>query len=227
MRTSNALNRLSAAAPALLSRPESVVGPVEEDRILAGIFAAGPGAERPTAHRAGPVLLFAGAAVAVAAIGIVASGVVSRSTPPATRVGGGRHVVLSGPRIQLAGYRFRTPAGFKRSSGSCMPAATAGKPTTVLNGFAAAASADGGCVEAAYLIAPSGLQGGPIPGDAQPVAVGPYEGYFVSQSVDGGSALYVGLPKAGGDQSIVYLVLLARDLTEGQLIAVAESGLPG
>ena len=228
MRTSNALERLSAAVPARLSQPESVVGEDDEAQILARILATGrPGMESPRTRRTRPLVLLAAAAAAVAMIAIVSTGLLSRSSSPAAGVGRSGHVVLSGPRIQLAGYRFRTPAGFKPSSASCMPAATAGRPTAVLNGFAAAASADGGCVEAAYLIAPSTLQSSPIPGSAQPVAVGSYQGYFISQSVDGRSALYVALPKAGGDRNIVYLVLLGRDLTEDNLIAVAQSGLPG
>jgi hypothetical protein len=229
MRTSKELERLSAAEPSLLGQTESFVDASEEERILELILASG----RPRAagrgwktRRRRTAFLLVGAALAAAVVAVASIGHGNRT---ASRSRGQHdHLALSGATIQLAGYRFKTPAGFKTSTSTCgAPAASPGKPTAVLNGFAAAASADGGCVEAAYLIAPSTQQGGLIPKDAQSVDVGQYQGYYLAQSVDGRSALYVGLPKAGGTQNIVYLVLLARDLTEDQLIAVARSGLPG
>jgi hypothetical protein len=223
MRARNELHRLSAAAPPVLMRTESILATDEEDRILERIL----GSPRPVGRTAAPprrtALVFVGATIAVAAIAAVASGVFTRSTS-APRAGGGRqHLALTGVRIKLAGYHFRTPAGFKKSTSSCASTPTPSRPTSVLNGFAAAASADGGCIEAAYLIADQPLQGPP---DAQPVDVGRYQGYFVSHTTDGKSSLFVDLPDAGGDQYHVSLVLLGQDLTEDQLIAVARSGLP-
>lgn len=228
MRTRDELERLTVAGQPLLTDAAPLVDRDEEERILGRVLASSrePAGPRPT-RLLRPALLVAGAAVAAAAIAVVSTGVLGGSNSPATRGSGRGKLALTGPTIQLAGYRFRTPAGFKRTFSSCMPVPAAGRPTTVLNGFAAAASADGGCVEAVYLIASSTLQGSVIPAGAQPVDVGAYQGYFVAQDADGRAALYVDLPKAAGDQDLVYLVLRARDVSEDQLVAVAVSGLPG
>jgi hypothetical protein len=222
MRTSDALYRLAAAAPALLSQTESLVGPSEEEQILERILASSrregrSGARQWASRRVRVGLLLATfAAVATAvAVGSIGSG---RRNPPATR--SHRHLALSGARIELAGYRFRTPAGFKASTSSCAPAS---EETPARNGFVAAASADGGCVEAVALIAANSSA---IPTAAQPVAVGSYQGWLVSQAPSGDTTLYVELPNAAGDQRAAYLVLFAQGLTQEQLIDVAESGLP-
>lgn len=227
MRTGNELEDLSAAEPPLLAQTESIVDTGEEERILERILASDrprPAGRSRMTRRRRVAFLLVGAALAVAVVAMASIGNGSR---PAAVSQGPHRFVLSGATIRLAGYRFRTPAGFSPSTTACASSPSSGEPTTVLNGFAAAASADGGCVEAAYLIAPStSPQGGLIPADAQPVGVGTYQGYYVAQDSSGKSALYVGLPKAGGTQNIVYLVLLARGLTENQLVAVAVSGLP-
>ena len=175
-------------------------------------------------RRAG--LLLVGVALAAAVVAVASIG---HGSPKST--GGPAHhqISLSGARIQLAGYRFRTPAGFKKSTTACASAPSAAdKPTTVLNGFAAAASADGGCVEAAYLISPSNLPGVDlIPQDARQVDVGTYQGYYVPPDSSGTSTLYVELSKAAGDWNLAYLVLRGRGLTQDELVAVAVSGLPG
>ena len=136
----------------------------------------------------------------------------------------------------MAGYHFRTPSGFKTSKASCDTvlaqlradgALGRSGPVTVMNGFKAAASADGGCVEVFIEIpgSPSAPTPSPPPGEA--VDVGSYQGYYDSQE-GGGANLYVELPKAGGDAAHpIFLVLYAQGLTEDQLIAVAQSGLPG
>jgi hypothetical protein len=227
MRASNELSRLSAAAPGI-AQTESLVDAGEEERILERILASSRGSApvRRLPRRLAVLLVGAVLASAAVAAAIETGGHGKQlGSAPAPR-----HVALSGARIQLAGYRFRTPAGFKKSTTACASDPSAAhQPTAVLNGFAAAASADGGCVEAAYLIAPSNLgnQGNLIPSAAKSVDVGTYQGYYVPPDSSGKSTLYVGLPKAGGSQNIVYLVLLARELTEEQLIAVAVSGLPG
>lgn len=213
MRTRNALTRLAAAAPPA----EPLLDAGEEDRILARILAS----PRPAAARSrSPRLRFGavvGGAVAVAAaVALVSTGVLSGAKPYATR----RHAALSGSEIKLADYHFKTPAGFKASDTSCAPSASGGRPVAVLNSFAAAASADGGCVEA-FLMAPgSSTAPAATPAGAVPVAVGDYQGYYVSSD----STLYVALKTASGPAP--YLVLYAQGLTEDQLIAVAQSGLP-
>ena len=219
MHATNELRRLAAAAPALLSQAESLVDGVEEDRILERILAVPRPAERRRMGRTARAALAAVGAAVVAAVTVVALG----HSPAATRTGGHR-LALSGARIDLAGYRFRTPAGFKASSTACEHASL---ETPVRNGFAAAASADGGCVEAAVLVAPSSLVGGAIPAAAQPVDVDRHQSYYAAGAPEADEAtLYVELPNATGDHRLAYLVLIARGLTEDQLVAVAESGLP-
>jgi hypothetical protein len=220
MRTRNALERLGAAAPA-----EPLLDAGEEDRILGRIV----GSERHPArvHRRRLMLALAGIAV-LAAAAIAASLDVGHGAHHANVVKPkrGGHVILSGARIEAAGFHFKTPAGFKSSNTSCSATSSEGKPSTVGNGFAAAASADGGCVAAYFLIAgaPASHTPNPPPGDA--VDVGSYHGYYDAQS-DTDAALYVELPKADPAASgPVYLVLFSHGLTEDQLIAVAQSGLP-
>ncbi len=222
MRTRNALERLTAAGRPLLSETDSLVDEGEKDRILARIL----GSRRPSARRRIPYRLRAGLAVCVAAAVAAAIAVAAHSKPAAPREGGNHQVVLKGARVQMAGYRFRTPVGFKASSSSCPGASSGSGPQTVMNGFTSAASADGGCVEALTLIAGNPSAPPPeAPADSESVAVGSYQGYFVSQG-SSGDALYVEIPNATDAQHPEYLILFAQGLTEEQLIAVAESGLP-
>jgi hypothetical protein len=227
MRTRNELERLTAASRLLLAEDESLVDASEEERILERVLAF----ERSTAAvrrrlRAGLVLALVGL---FAAAGIVAAIEVGRGNAPVSRPSGHHHqLALSGSRIQLAGYKFRTPAGFKPATKSCISAPVASKPRPGIDGFAAAASADGGCVELVYLVAADWLQAhGLMPDAADAVDVGQYKGYFVPPQASGKrqSTLYVNLPGADG-RRVVFLVLLSKGLTEAQLIAVAESGLP-
>jgi hypothetical protein len=224
MPTRNELERLAAAGRPLLVEAEPLVDADEEDRILERIVASSraPGRARtpqPRRH----ALLLAGAALLAAAIAVVSTGLLGRSNPPAPRTHGPHRLALSGARIELSGYKFKTPAGFKASSDSCVAASSSSGPVTVLNGFAAAASADGGCVEAFLMVSSVGKSPGSE--GAEPVAVGTYQGYFVPEDASGESTLYVQLPKLGDLSD--YLALFAEGLTEQQLIAVAESGLPG
>src|SRR5579862_2214849 len=208
MRTRNVLTRLAAAAPPA----EPLLEAGEEDRIFERLVTA----PRPAAGRLGsPRLRIAAAVCVAAAVAVVSSGVLSRAKPTATH----QHPALSGSRITLAGYHFKTPAGFKASDTSCTPPATDAQAVTVLNSFASAASADGGCV-GAFLLAPGSASAPPAtPADATPVAVGSYQGYYVSSD----TTLYVALETVNGPST--YLVLYAQGLTEDQLIAVAQSGL--
>jgi hypothetical protein len=225
MRTRNDLQRLEAAGKPLLVEAESVVDAAEEERILERILASDRAAVAATA-RPRPtrrVALVLGGAVVLVAAAVFASlefgGHRTAVPPPPAH----HHLPLTGPEIQLAGYRFRTPAGFKGTSLSCPGASSGSGPQTVVNGFKAAASADGGCVEAFFLIRGNPDAPNPTLTDAQPVAVGSYQGYFVSQG-SAGDTLYVELP--AGPAPHPYLVLYSQGLTEDQLIAVAQSGLP-
>jgi len=227
MRTRDELERLAAASRPFLAEAESLVGAGEEERILERVLTFDRAAAAVHRRRRAGLVL---ALVAVlAAAGIVASLELGGGNQPVSRPTGHHHhqLALSGSSIQLAGYKFRTPAGFKPATKSCISAPVANKPRPSIDGFAAAASADGGCVELVYLVAADWLQAhGLMPDAADAVDVGRYQGYFVPPQASGKeSTLYVNLPGADG-RRVVFLVLLSKGLTEAQLIAVAESGLP-
>jgi hypothetical protein len=226
MRTRNELERLAAAGRPLVAEADSHVAAGEEERILEWVLAFDRAAAAVhRRRRAGLVLVLI---AVLAAAGTVAALEVGRGSSPSSRPTGHHHqLALTGSRIQLAGYKFRTPAGFTPSTRSCISAPVANKPRPTIDGFAAAASADGGCVELVYVVAADWLQAhGLMPDAADAVDVGRYKGYFVPpQSSGKESTLYVNLPGADG-RRVVFLVLLSRGLTEAQLIAVAESGLP-
>ncbi len=240
MRTRNSLERLAAAGRPLLAESDAFADAAEEDRIREQIVSSdrSPTARRHRPPRAVPVL----AAVAVIAVTGTVAGLKLDRGPARVAGPAGHHrhphVTLSGASIEMAGYRFRTPAGFISSKSSCdVSSSTSGPrgvsnsgpvtPTTVLDGIKGAASADGGCLEA-FLEIP-GSPGAPaqIPSDAAAVNVGAYQGYFDSQG-SSGDVLYVALPKTADEASgnTVYLVLYAQGLTEDQLVAIAQSGLP-
>jgi hypothetical protein len=227
MRTRDELERLAVAGRPLLAGADALVDAAEEGRILARILASDRPAEAVARRRSTPRALWAalvlvGAVVVAAGVAVVSTGVLGRSNSPATRPRGDRNLALSGARIELAGYEFKTPAGFKASSDSCVAASSSSSgPVTVMNGFAAAASADGGCIEAFGMVSGSGS---PAQHGAEPVAVGAYQGYYVPEDDSGESTLYIQIP-ASGDLSH-YLALFAEGLTEQQLIAIAQSGLP-
>ncbi len=224
MRTRNSLEHLAAVSPA-----EPSIDPGEQERILQRIFTV----DRAVVRRRPPVaLVLVTAAVVGAAIVAV---VVARghANAPVVQAGGGHHVVLSGARIQMAGYHFQTPPGFMASSSSCATESSSSgphalsnpAPVTVTNGFKAAASADGGCVETFFLIPGSPTAPTPTP-TGDPVAVGSYQGYYDAHN-GSGSMLYVELPPASaGGAATIILALYGQGLTEDQLIAVAQSGLP-
>jgi hypothetical protein len=225
MRARNVLTRLAAVAP----QAEPPIDSGEEDRILERILAS----PRDTARRRPLALVLAGVAI-LAAAAVAASLELGNSSPSAPRTSANHRVALTGPRIALAGYHFRTPAGFKKSSSACAAASSGAGPDALSksgspplsNGFAAAASADGGCVGASFLIAsnPTAVTATPA---GKRVDVGSYQGYYDTQGNSGESTLYIALPKADPAAGPVYLVLFADGLTEDQLIAVAQSGLPG
>jgi len=228
MRTRNELERLAAAGRGLLAEAESLVDAGEEEQILERVLAFDRSAAATHRRRRAGLVLVLGLIAVLAAAGTVAAMEVGGGSSQSSRPTGHHHqLALSGSRIQLAGYKFSTPAGFKPSTRSCISAPVANKPRPAIDGFAAAASADGGCVELVYLVAADWLQAhGLMPSAADAVDVGRYQGYFVPPQASGKqSTLYVNLPGADGKR-VVFLVLLSRGLTEAQLIAVAESGLP-
>lgn len=207
MRTRNELERLAAAGQLLLSDAEPLLVAGEEDRILQRIVGSDRRVFESARRRRLKLALAVVAVVAVA---------VSLASVELARHGGSepqRRDGLTGPTISLAGYHFRTPAGFHASSSSCGPSAT--------DRFSAAASADGGCVEAFFLISSSGS---PVPAGSEPVDVGAYQGHLVSSDDPEQLELYVDLPPLGDQLQDV--VLFGQRLTAGQLVAIAESGLP-
>ena len=219
MRTRNAIERLTAAGRPLLADADKLVGDVEQHQILDRILAS----DRSAVRRRRPIVI---ALVTAALIGGAIAAVVTHgnAAPPTSAAGGHHEIRLTGATIQAAGYHFRTPAGFAASD-ACESATPTppGSPETPAHAMRAAASADGGCVEALYLIAGSPTAPTPNPPPGEAVDVGSYQGYYDAQG-DARATLYVELPQ--GDARPVFLVLFAQGLTEDQLIAVALSGLP-
>jgi hypothetical protein len=179
------------------------------------------------------VLALAGIVI-VAAVVAVAALHTGRGSQPVSKGLGHHSRALTGATIQLAGYRFRTPAGFERSS-TCDTSPSESGPAPVPR-IATAASAEGGCVDGGIAIL-SGTGGAAailahIPSSAEPVTVGGYHGYFLSHASPDGPvdpekmALYVYIPGAAGPRHLEYVVLFSKGLTEEQLVAVAQSGLP-
>jgi hypothetical protein len=245
MHTRNALEHLAVAGRPLLTDAESLVDAGEEERILERILASPRTGSIPARRRkATPLLALSGIAV-VAAVVAVAALELGRDAQPVSK--GHRSHGLTGATIHLAGYRFRTPAGFKTSSSGCEPPfAGSSGPAIVLQGASAAASAAGGCVDGGIAtlrghadptaIVPS------IPGHVEPVTLSGYQGYLVAHAQSDGCAvepsnpapcprvqpkslLYIYIPDASDPRHSTYAVLLAQGLTKDQLIAVAESGL--
>jgi len=204
MRTRNALERLMAAGRPLLAEAESLVNVAEEERILTQIVASD---RRSTVRRRRPVALVL---VAAAVGGALLAGILTRShAAPTASTRGRHHVALTGTLLELDGYHFRTPAGFKASDASC--SADSRDPG---DAFETAAAAEGGCVSV-YNVLP-GSDGVPAPSGTgeERVTVGSYQGLFEDRG-SAGMTLYI----SGG------LVFDAQGLTEDQLIAIAASGL--
>jgi hypothetical protein len=205
MRTRNALERLMAAGRPLLAEAELLVNVAEEEWILTQIVASG---RRPAVRRRRTVALVL---VAAAVGGALLAGVLTRShAGPTASTRGRNHVALTGTRLELDGYHFRTPAGFKASDAPC--SADSRDPG---DAFETAAAAEGGCVSVFNVLPGSGGVPAPShPGD-ELVTVGSYQG-LIEDRGSAGIELYI----SGG------LVFLAQGLTEDQLIAIAASGLP-
>lgn len=225
MRARNEIDRLAAALRPLQAQADALVGALDEDAILEQLVATDRSSPKHVHRRP---LAFALAGLVVVAIAITAALESVRGNAQ------GHRFSLSGAPIQLAGYRFRTPAGFKASSAACpdlvstlMPGQ--GPPSTALyDGFAAAGSADGGCIQA-FLQIPGYPGGPPLPTDAERVTVREYQGYIVDHGFNHGSegeTLYVDLRQTEPNGRSIFLMLYSEGLTKEQLIAVAASGLP-
>jgi hypothetical protein len=200
-----------------------------EASLQAAMAASSPPEPIRTRRRPRRTLVVADTAAAVAAIAAgslaLTGGATARpkSTHQATAIHRAARVQPAAvQRFQLAGYSLTLPAGYHAVSQNC-PALTlpanvnVGVRTLGQNPYAAAASASGACIEVV-------LAAGPLatpPSGAQPVQVGPYQGYLVTNpnSIE----LYVGLPAAEGQHA---LILYANGLSPDDLIAVAASGLP-
>jgi hypothetical protein len=231
MRTRNAVERLAVAGRPLLADVESCVDVDEENRILERILASSRTASIPVVRRKAQVVLALACALVVAtavAAGLLESG--GESHPLSKGVGHGKQA-LTGAEIQLAGHRFRTPAGFKTSTTACDAMPSGPGLWTVIHGVAAAASAEGGCVEGgvATLVSTAGPTAvlAHIPRSAEPVAVGDYQAYFLAHAPSDGCAadpgnsrpcpppvdktdLYVYIPDAGGPRHSVTSSCLRR-----------------
>jgi hypothetical protein len=220
MRTRKALERLAAVGQPLVADADSLLDSGEEELILERIFASGS-AREPFRRRRRRWLRVALVVALTGAVAAVLSLALSGGRP--STLADGRHhpplhLGLSRKTFTLAGYRFRLPAAFKRSSTAChVWQPKPGTPITVTHWFRLEASADGGC-----LVAVITAGGSPVPSGAQPVAVGAYNGFLATQGAQ--ETLYVQLPVAEGNR---YLVLVADGLSPDQLIAIAQSGLPG
>jgi len=218
MRTRNALERLAAVAPAVELPVDA-----EEKRILERILASPRRTGIRRRRRASLVL--AGVAV-LAAAGIAAALEVGNSPQSTPQASAHHRVALTGARIELDGYTFRTPAGYKKSSAPCQvsklsPGSGIQSWQKIPLSGSWSASADGGCIQAVLLDGSSVVAAG-----ATPVAVGPYKGFLATSPATQGAAqavLFVEIPAASGDH---YLALIANGLTSDQLVAIAESGLP-
>lgn len=215
MRARNELDRLAVAGRPLHAEADALVSAGEVDFILKRILSAdrpaSVGRKRPRA-----VFVLVGAvalAVAVATAAVMIGREGSRNNSHG----------LTGATIHLAGYRFKTPAGFTTSnSGSCYLVIDGfGHPPGAQpppNAFSSAASADGGCVEAFGTGSPSGFV---VPPNADPVEVDGYQGYVVH-----GELLLLFLWGTPLEPDGAYFALASKGVTEEQLIAIAQSGLP-
>ncbi|HUJ56466.1 MAG TPA: hypothetical protein VLW49_10830 [Gaiellaceae bacterium] len=220
MRARNELERLSEAGRPLLADADSLVDDGERDRILTRILASPRSTARRRIPRRRLPLAIVGAAALAAAVAVVSTGAFRRPSSTGPTASGHHHsVALSGTRLELAGYHFRTPAGYTSSDTCPLPAtSTPGSPDTVVQSMQAAASADGGCVRVAILD-----RSWTVPPEAQPIGVGAYDGFLVAPQNIPEETLFVQIPAA---QGVRYLVVAGQGLSVAQLVAIAESGLP-
>lgn len=234
MPTHTELERLAAARPAVLDRTDSVVDEAEESRILDQILlsasSSAASVNTPLSARSDHsfrivVRTISGVAAVALVIAVTVAVAGSNGHPLSDHRDHTLRVTTPSsstePIMRVAGFRFKLPAGYKTVDSPCAasPSPIPGTPLTVIGGLAAAASADGGCIEA-------GLTGWAltvaVPQGVQSVKVGPYQG-FLSSSPTETVILYVAIPAADGTH---YLVLTSVGLSADQVVSVAKAGLP-
>jgi hypothetical protein len=234
MPTHTELDRLAAARPAFLDRTERVVDEAEESRILDQILVFAPS---PTASVNTPpsvrrehsfrivVRVISGVSAVALVIVVIVAMAGSNGHPPGVHRDHALRVTTpsssTAPIMRLAGLRFKLPAGYKTVDSPCTasPSPIPGTPLTVIGGLTAAASADGGCIEAGVT---SWALTGAVPQGVKPVQVGPYHG-FLSSGPTEIVTLYVAIPVA---DTTHYLVLTSVGLSADQVVAIAKAGLP-
>lgn len=209
---------------ARVAAADEVATSVARERLRGAIAAEVANRRRDRRHRheaAYAVGVAAAVALALALALAVPSG-------PATPI---RSIGKRGAVLELASYHFSLPSGFVPRDAACTTPPSVllpedgnravhqigANPETVLQAMRSAASADGGCVEAA-LASGSDV----IPADATELAIGDYEGYLSTAS-NGDLTLFVAIPATYRTN---YLVLASEGLTQEQLVAIATSGLP-
>jgi hypothetical protein len=169
-----------------------------------------------------PMAAGAGLAVAALAAGggaYLAEGTAGVSTPDRSSATAAQ---AAGASIQLDGYTFKLPVGFKATGQHCTAPGHGGTPVAGSARFAAGAAAHGGCVEVLLLTRPL-----PVPGDATPVKVGPYQGYLqASPSALRHPILRLAIyGKFPGTNSTSELIVSAKNLSESQVINIAARAL--
>ena len=119
--------------------------------------------------------------------------------------------------IQLDGYQFTLPEGYKATTAPCAPPGP-GTPAPGSTQFAAGAGAHGGCLEAVL-----STQDHP-PAAASPLSIGHHQA-FVSAPPPGGTiTLYIDI---SGDSRYRWLVITATNLHQRQVITIAARALTG
>lgn len=119
--------------------------------------------------------------------------------------------------IQLDGYRFALPAGFKATAAPCgqrLP----GMPAPGSSRFAAGAAAHGGCVEAVL-----STQADP-PAASSTLTIGRHLAFVSAGQPTAAIELYVDIHS---DSSYRWLVIAATDLSQRQVVTIAAKALAG
>jgi hypothetical protein len=151
----------------------------------------------------------------------------TRATMPA--------IALTGGTMRLAAATMHLPAGFQTVPSACAPAPSGlGSSISFLNSsFAAAASANGGCIEAWLADATTTV----VPPQAVPVSINSYQGELYNDQGTGFSTLYATIPadlyvdvvSANGQPdptATIDLVLTANGLSANELESIATAGVP-
>ena len=220
----NARSALALAVLTELHQEDTIEDPERVVGVARGAAGEPPRPRaRPRSFRrsAGAAAVAAGALVAIVIAGTALLAGPTGNPRGVPRTPASRTTLPSqAPTLRLANYRFRLPAGFKEVDSPCTPTSSPapGTAVTVLQHFAVAASAVGGCVEA-ELAAGSAT----VPDGAKAIQVGDYQG-FIASTAPTTETLYVAVATTDGDH---YLILSSSGLSPAELITIATSGLPG